>query len=140
MKKENFVIGLVVVGAVAFFLGRLSVSRAPEQAKQGEATAEKTPKAGQQPVAKGTPAATPAEPVKGTAEPKAAAGAKAPKHAVGAGAKQPARPAASNKPAVVARADRNPRHKRAGSALAIPATVKGPEHAKVTIMEISDFQ
>jgi len=116
MKKENFVIGLIAVGAVAFFLGRLSVS--PGSKTTGESTPAATTDASAKEVAK--PAAG-EDSAKG--EKVAAAGTK----------DQGASAAVKGKlPRAIPRAR--------GQISVVEAPYKGPEHAKVTIMEVSDYQ
>ncbi len=152
MKKENFVIGLVVVGAVAFFLGRLSVStKEPAKTTQEPAAAAQPaaaqpaaaqPAAGAQPVAAARPATEAAAAAQPTAKPTPTAAAQPAKPAptkptvvkqggTAAAAPQPTKP-------TVARAAAAP---KAGTGLnVVQSPFKGPEVAKVTIMEISDFQ
>ena len=100
MRKENFVIGMIAVAAVAFFFGRLSVSTT-KRAKS-DATTVKADKA------------------------KSNAGNKA------GGADAPTAATANKKAAAPARV--------AGSLNVVNSPAKGPATAKVTIIEISDFQ
>ncbi len=124
MKKESVIILVVAAGAVAFLLGRVSVS-----------TRDK-------PAAAGAPAAAPAAaPVVAAAAPPPAVGAAAPQVAPAAAAAPTAAPtagppAAAAKAAEAAPAVVAPR----GSTNVMESPRKGPADAKVTIMEISDFQ
>lgn len=117
MKKENFVIGLIAVGAVAFFLGRLSVS--PGSKKGADAPAATTDTAGKE-VAK------------------AAGGeAEAPKAQQAAAAE-----GAKNAGAAAAVKGKLPRAipSARGQIAVVESPYKGAAVAKVNIMEVSDFQ
>ena len=129
MKKENFVIGLVLVGTVAFFLGRLSVS--PREAAQKPAAAAPAA-AAPIAVAPAAPAAAPVAAPTPVAAPEAA-----PPVAVQepAAAVAPA-PTPTPAPTAVVEAAVGAAH---GSSMDA-SPLKGPAAAKVTIFEISDFQ
>ncbi|MBT9558790.1 MAG: thioredoxin domain-containing protein, partial [Myxococcales bacterium] len=127
MKKENFVIGLVVVGTIAFFLGRMSV------ATHGPTHSEKT--SSEKPAASPT-AAAPAAP----APAPAAAAVAAPAVAVAPAAAPVAAPAEAGAVAAAPSVAAAP-----AAAAALPGSMdasprKGAEAAKVTIFEVSDFQ
>ncbi len=130
MKKENFVIGLIGVAVVFFLLGRFSVSTTETPAN---------------PEAKVDPPATTdggdnadkpgdAEPALAKAAPAAAAAANNAGKAARTG--KPAAAVANAKPARAAA----PARKVAGSLNVMESPRKGAAVAKVTIMEISDFQ
>jgi hypothetical protein len=136
MKKENFVIGLIGVAVVFFLLGRFSISTT-EKRKKADSSDE---------IAK---AQTDAKENAGDGakkdEAEEATGAVAGKGAVAAGAN----PAANLKAAALEKrptptvAPSPPAAARKGAGGSLNVVVsprKGPETAKVTIIEISDFQ
>jgi hypothetical protein len=104
MRKENFVIALIAVGAVAFFFGRLSVSTSKRSKSKTTATV----------AAKAETADTAGDKDKS------------------GGAELPSAATAANKAAAPARVT--------GSLNVVASPFKGAAVAKVTIMEISDFQ
>ena len=116
MKTENFVISLIAVGAIWFFLGRLSMPTGDDakKAEKSLPTAQKTDDAKE---------------AKGDAAPANAAAA------AQGGAAAAAKPAPS---AVAAKPRALPRGR--GQIAVVESPFKGPKDAKVTIMEISDFQ
>ena len=129
MKKENFIIGLIVVGVVAFLLGRLSVSTKDKPAAPGGTVATSAPVQPTPPAATAgatapavapTPAPTPAP----TAE----------------GAKAPEAVPAPAKPAEIAAPVRAAPVPSGASVNVVESPRKGPAEAKVTIVEISDYQ
>jgi hypothetical protein len=105
MRKENFVIALIAVGAVAFFFGRLSVSTSKRSKSKTTATV----------AAKAKTADTAGD-----------------KSGAAGGAELPSAATAANKAAAPARV--------AGSLTVVASPSKGAAVAKVTIIEISDFQ
>jgi len=129
MKKENFVIGLIGVAVVFFLLGRFSVSTT-EKRQKADSTEEVADAQTDAKDATGDEA-------KAEEAPKAA-GAPAPRDNPAANlkpaelAKRPTPKAAPTRPAPVKKA--------AGSLNVVASPRKGAATAKVTIMEISDFQ
>ncbi|MEC8023283.1 MAG: thioredoxin domain-containing protein [Myxococcota bacterium] len=132
MKKESLVIAVALTGAVAFFLGRMSVSTkdapSPSAAEQVRARSAQT--------AEPAAVAPPAESAK--AQPAAAAPAAQP----AAVAAKPAAAKVAPKPAAVAQPVKRvpPTRPAPGVAVSSDSPTKGAENAKVTIIEISDFQ
>ena len=127
MKKENFIIGLVGVGVVAFLLGRLSVSQKTAQppAAGAPATAANTGPTNVAPAVPPVPT-VPGPTVGKAEEKKEAATGNVPKPEVKTGGVVEAPKPVDRGPVVV------------GPPTAAPR--KGPAEAKVTVVEISDFQ
>jgi cytoskeletal protein RodZ len=162
MKKENFIIGLIGVAVVAFLLGRFSVSTTPKKTDDKTAATkktdgdEKTPKTVDNKAAKTeTAGATKTASTDKTVKKVAVAKATTPdvkkptaadlnrirKANIAKRVKRPATrkaPANAKKPAAAVR--RLPPAKPGTPLNVVDSPRKGPANAKVTIVEVSDFQ
>ena len=138
MKKENFVIGLIGVAVVFFLLGRFSISTTEKREKadssdeiakaQTDADATATDETNAEEAANAEEAPAKAEGARGAAP----RGNPAANLKPAALEKRPTPTVAPNRPAAA--------RKVAGSLNVVASPRKGAAVAKVTIMEISDFQ